>query len=302
MATRNIVLCDAGAAVIGGAIDLGIVICVGDEGSIIAARSNVISNVVVVATVASFLLSLAVLWKFLHRRNDTFTNAVLMFRLPSSLLPILTAVLPSTASSTTYLLTNLINSRCIATDIVLSLCGFVLSVGPPAIIILFWQTFCRGAHSSLSCVNERKLQVEKGHTNGAIRRFIGAQLAALSARTHKWRYAAPHHNRQTLVDEETSLPLRMGWTILLEYRQLWFASLDLVIIFLAACFGVASGLEGVEQCRAFSLVVVAMFTAELVILCIARPFTTVLSAVHTATCLFLTVLSATAQLIFVFLS
>jgi hypothetical protein len=78
--------------------------------------------------------------------------------------------------------------------------------------------------------------------------------------------------------------LRLAWAVLLEYRVSWFAAVDLGVIALAATLSVAGGLAGASMCRAFSAVIVVVLLLEFVLLCVTRPFTTLLSTVHSATC------------------
>ncbi|CUE70624.1 membrane-associated protein, putative [Bodo saltans] len=300
MATRNIALCDAGSAVIGGAIDLGIVICAGDDGNSIAARNTIISNMVLIAIVASLLVGFAVLWKFVM--HSTYGVGMLECRLPSSLLPILTAALPSTASSTTYLLSNLRSTPCMGTDIVLSVFGAVTVACVPSTILLFWVRYCRdGSQEGLTCgqVKQPTSPINTNNHRSLYQRINRTRelIALLLYRGWRWGTVAPRPH-----GHRPHASLALAWPLLLEYKVVWFASLDLTSVVIGNCFSVVSGLDGVSWCESLSVTITLIFLLELVLLCLTRPFTTLFSTVQTATSLALTVISLTTQTAFVFLN
>jgi hypothetical protein len=119
IATRSIALCDADGAVVSGVIDVGAVVCSGGDRTI-AARNTIVSNVALIGVVAACAGLAVVAWRLLCR-DATLAGAALVLRLPSSLLPIFAAALPSTAASATYLLARLGSSPCVGIDVVLAL-------------------------------------------------------------------------------------------------------------------------------------------------------------------------------------
>jgi hypothetical protein len=160
MATRSMVMCDADAAVGGGVVDLGLTICGGDAGSAlvsaaasVAARSAVVSNAALVFVVFCLLMVLSATWfAALPGGGSTLLDAMTVFVLPSSLLPVWVAVLPTTAAATAMLIGRIGDSRCVATDAVLSALGVVLSLTPSAALTALWITKAYGPGSPWSCV------------------------------------------------------------------------------------------------------------------------------------------------------
>ncbi|CUG19539.1 membrane-associated protein, putative [Bodo saltans] len=94
--------------------------------------------------------------------------------------------------------------------------------------------------------------------------------------------------------------MEAAWAVLLEYRELRYGALDAFVLAMVSCAGVASGLDGSgAACRGWGLLAVLLMVAQLVVMFPLRPFTTLFSFVQTAVTLALTILSALAQLAYV---
>ncbi|CUI15068.1 transmembrane protein, putative [Bodo saltans] len=85
MAIRNMVMCDADAAIGGGVVDLDLGICTSTLGgdSTAVARSAIASNLVLVGVVGLFLTSVSVCWALVQ--SESVRKAAVVMALPSSL-------------------------------------------------------------------------------------------------------------------------------------------------------------------------------------------------------------------------
>lgn len=97
MAIRSMVLCDANSAVGGGVIDLSLSICrqlltSDDDSALSVSRSAIVSNVVLIVVVTVTVFVLTISWSMVA--HVSWKDSAPSLRVPSSLLPVLTAVAP----------------------------------------------------------------------------------------------------------------------------------------------------------------------------------------------------------------
>ncbi|CUG08287.1 transmembrane protein, putative, partial [Bodo saltans] len=291
MAIRRMVLCDADAAVGGGVIDLELRICdaPAQASSLTVARNAIVSNIVLIAEVAALLLLLAALWACMMRTS--VINGTRAVCLPSSLLPVLTTVVPSTAASSVFLLARIGISPCVAIDVVLALIGLAIAVLPcGGFLVLRLGKVLDGAWRCEPRI-ERRTGMQQYSSSEGESKVLTVKLSTLvrnaCARTHEWKSA-------------DGTGLEAAWAVLLEYRDLRYGAFDSGALAFVSCLSIVSGLSGFgAQCRALGLVVVLLLLVQLVLLVSLRPLTTLVSTVHSAMTLALTFLTALFQLVFV---
>ncbi|CUF43954.1 membrane-associated protein, putative [Bodo saltans] len=293
IATRSVALCSATSSVEGGVIDFNFHLCVTDslDDSITAAaadlaRSAIVSNVVLIAIAVVFFVALVALWSAMGRL--ALMNAVCVFCLPSSLMPVLTAVVPSTIASATFLLAELRSSSSVGCDIALGLIGLVIGLLPLVGFVWIWAYIkiagwsCVRRDATSDTVDRQRLSLVTQCTN---------VISRVTHRVHTWQ-----KNGQI----EKSLSLQAAWVVLLEFRDLRYGVADAAVLAVVSCLSVVSGLStSTSQCRVWSLVVLLLLVGQLVLLMATRPLTSLLANVYAALTLVLTILSTLTQLVFV---
>ncbi|CUG90874.1 transmembrane protein, putative [Bodo saltans] len=288
MAIRSMVMCDADAAVSRGVIDLDFSLCTADSAASVSARSAIISNFVVVGAVGVLLTFISFSWAFL--RNESVLKAAVIMALPSSLLPILTIVIPSTTSSIVFLGTRLSSSTCRGIDTSLMVAGLLLPIAPVVGVLWVWLVKAHGSDAKWLCTH-RPTTVSPPpaptHLAGKLRSF------ALSGVERRWKWQP---SAAALSSEGTPSSAQV---LLLEYRLLWYYCLDNVLLCVVTALSIASGLDqgNLILCQVATGAVVALLVVQLIVCLIARPFTSLLAHVATILNLALTFLSVGAQLI-----
>ncbi|CUG85115.1 GP46-like surface antigen, putative [Bodo saltans] len=280
MAVRQMVLCDAAGAVGGGVIDMELSICdtSAERSSLSDARSAIISNIVLVGAVTTVLLLFVALW--VRVRRTSFLDAVCIFCLPSSLLPVLSTVVPSTTASSVLLFARVGTSTCVGVDVVLAVLGLIIAALPFFGFLLIW--FVKDCSGVWRCQR-------RSH-----RVAVGLDAFAMVRR-------ALHRSHEWDSSEQGDHSLSAARVVLLEYCDLRYGVLDSGCLFAVACLSVVSGLSGSEaQCRAWSfLALLLLLLVQFVLLVVLRPLTTVVSTVHSFVTLGLTLLSVLSQLVFI---
>ncbi|CUG94400.1 GP46-like surface antigen, putative [Bodo saltans] len=289
MATRSMVLCNANAAIGGGVADFDLTICGArtdddDAGTAaVTAGSALVSNVVIILIVIAAALLLSAVWAWFTSKG--VRAAICDLCLPSSLLSVWITVVPSCTSSAVFLFARVNRSSCVGVDIVLGVLGLLMSVVPCGASALLWSSrVCGGERAPWVCLvkheNERKYL-----------RQVPRHLHRLLRRRYEWQSTADRSS--------TSNDMKAAWVVLLEYRELRYCALDACVLCAVSCITVLSGLTGSEAaCRGWSMVAVLLMVAQLVVLCAARPFTSIFSTMVAGVTLFLTVLSSLSQLVF----
>ncbi|CUG91027.1 GP46-like surface antigen, putative, partial [Bodo saltans] len=256
LATRSLILCDADSAMNGGVLDMGIVICATTSTTgVVAARSAIVNNLLLVVVLFS-VLAVAML-SFRYQMPALMPLDTFCF--PSSLLPALTIVGPSTAAAATYLLARLGSSACVAGDVVLGVVGLAVAGCPCCFVVYVWTSLERHK-SAVSC--ERSDVRHTADFDGCIGTVVAAVRKG-AERRWKWKY-----------DDVSQF--KYAWVLLLDVRLLWYAVMDsalLVVIAIAAVIGGLSGSGDVDSCRGWSIVVIVLMCIQLLVLLYYQPFT-----------------------------
>ncbi|CUE76391.1 GP46-like surface antigen, putative [Bodo saltans] len=294
MAIRSMVVCDADASVGGGVLDFGIQLCPSSAETDVA-RSAVVSNVVALACVFVFLLLLSCVWA--HARGVSLRSALLVFSMPSSAYPACVAVLPSTSAAIALLIARVNSSTCVGLDAVLIGLGLIVAVGCECALTAVWMTGHCGDNTihnvpRWECRQRpRHLPANDARLISLYARVFQPFAAVVLHRAWKW-HATLRSSR---------VPLKRAWAVLLEYRVLWFATLDSGMLVVVAVLAVVGGLEGTDSslCRSVVSVVLVLMVCQLLLMMLLRPYTTLFSAVHGVVTLALTCLSIAAQIAFI---
>ncbi|CUG90458.1 transmembrane protein, putative [Bodo saltans] len=280
MATRSMVMCSADSAVGGGLVDLELSLC-SDASSTsgpVAARSGIVSNIVLIAVVLAVLVALCVAWSALA--GTSLVDASRVFCLPSSTLSMWTALLPSTAASATLLFGRIGDTACVAMDVALAVVGATVVIIPCVALGALWHVSCGGATGPRWVCTKASSGLRTPHS--AMQRGL--------RRVWKWSNVGSHM-------------LQPVWAVLLEYRILWYAVLDTTMLAAFAVLGVVSGLgTSTGVCHALTMVALLLMIVQLCVVLIVRPFTTLFSLVHTSVTLSLTCVGLLAQLLFMLTS
>ncbi|CUG06549.1 membrane-associated protein, putative [Bodo saltans] len=154
MARRILAMCNADSAGSGGLVDFDVDICSQQQGSPEAiARSAVVSNIALIGLVVVLFTVIIALES--HYKSISVGDAAATFCLPSSLLTVWVAVVPSITSAATLLLGRLKSSSCTTVDAVLGVLGLLTSIVPVAGILFVWYTRSRGEAAEWRCVHYR---------------------------------------------------------------------------------------------------------------------------------------------------
>jgi hypothetical protein len=92
------------------------------------------------------------------------------------------------------------------------------------------------------------------------------------------------------------------WVVLLEYRCVWYAALDVAILMSISILSVVSGLGSQALCRSSSVISLILLIIQWIVVLTVRPLTTLFSLVHVSLTMALTILSVLAQLVFLLVS
>jgi hypothetical protein len=283
MATRSMVMCDADAAIGGGVLDLGLVPCAAEDNSNNTARSAVVSNVVLVCAVGLVILAFGLVLAARDRGRPFLpalrvSTAVVL--LPSSLLPVLVAVVPSTASSAALLAARLESSTCHGVDAVLVGVAVAVVVAPVVGGALVLRVTAR---CGWECV---RLEAAVPPSDAFA---LTRALRYATRRRYKWQ---PSKCRAITegVTTTASAPMQRMWVVLLEYRELWYAALDCCGLVAVGALAVVGGLAP-ASCRLFTGVVIALQCVQLLVLVVVQPYTTLFEWIYSVVTLSLTILS-----------
>jgi hypothetical protein len=276
MAMRAAVLCtyreEAAKSTIG---PLGLKIesaadCDDDDSSIAMYRGTIVGNIVI----AAVLLCLIVVAAFAMARMQCQQLGQILRHLafPSSLLPVWLVVLSSTTTATLQL--ALSSSGC-ASDLVCVIVGIALIAVPLAALVAL------AAHWS-SPMTPRRLKEDP--TTG----FFGR----LFRRSWTWELM-DQDGAHNIADNN---PLRHANMVLREYRVLWFATLDALVLIVVGVLVAISGHGPPAQCITAGILIAVCFAIQLLLCVVFLPFTTLFwigYGVFTAT---VTLISACLQL------
>lgn len=193
-------------------------------------------------------------------------------------------MVPSSAACATLLLARLGSSECVALDVVLGVVGLALSSLPGVVFLLLWA-----CHVSDWC-DSRWITIAHSSKRASI---SGHPLAAMVKRmtTRRWEWNTIHGDVVGMV---------FAWPVLLEYRELRYGAIDSGVLLMVSIASVISGLDRSNaQCRGWGLVALLLLIAQVVVVLVVQPFTTLFSQVWAIITISLTCLGVLAQLVFV---
>ncbi|CUF98706.1 membrane-associated protein, putative, partial [Bodo saltans] len=285
---RTACCCATSAAGASGVVDFNLLICT-QSPDLVDARSAIVSNVVLVAAVTLLMLLSAGIWCGVAKTTLLKTISE-VFLLPSSLFPIVMSAIPSTTVATTLIIANVGNSTCILVDVALLVLGILFVASPLAGYAWLRETALGSGHT-WSCKFKSDSVVSPGSSFVAELRVVVRRVAR-----RQWKWHATE-------DADYQL-MRRAWVVLLEFRVLWYGAADVFFLVVVSLLAVASGLDvGNEAlCRGCSAAAVALLSAQVTVLCVWRPYTTLFSLVYNVLTTALTCVSVAAQLAFVMTS
>jgi hypothetical protein len=273
--TRALLLCDADKAVGGALIDFQLAeVCTAGSSRIATteARSAIVSNLFLLGATHAIVLVLVLAWA--RAASTTVQDAAISFCLPSALLPLWTAVVPTTTAAAVQLFSHIDGSLCATTDVVVATAGSLVAVAPfvaCCVGSLYWNS------DEWICARRAR-----GASQSGILRVL------LRINERRWAWTA----RSRDASEQQLTPV---WAVLLEYRLLWY-------VVLIAAIAVVSGLDGDATCRGWTTAALVVLLVQLAILCGAQPFTSIFSFLYATTTLSLTCASVAAQLAYIYVS
>jgi hypothetical protein len=287
LTVRSMVVCDADTAVSGGVLDPGFLLCssTSDPASD-TARSAVASNLVLFGLVVVLLLALAAVWATV--RSKPMREVLATLALPSSLMTVAMAVIPSSMSGAVLLAARYSSSSCGALDAVLIVAGLLASVAPLLFVVRLWSRKARGDAPAWVCALH---PVELPPQDGKALTAVTSALRRGLHRSWKWSRAA-----QPSMGTPQSAQV-----LLLEYRVLWYPALDAAVLTAVALLTVVGGLnhENRALCRGTTAAVVVMLIAQCILIVTIQPFSTLFSLVVSTVTVGLTCISVVAQLVVV---
>ncbi|CUG90058.1 GP46-like surface antigen, putative [Bodo saltans] len=269
----------------GGLIDFGfLVTCAADQNpSVSAARSGVVSNIVLLVVVHAVLLIAAAGWAVV--KSVSFVKALAELCMPSSFMPVWIAVVPTTSDSIVAVMSQLSNSPCLALDATFLACGLAILIVPVAALCMLQRALtCKPADAG-------ETSATKHFTCGARAR---SRIAWATNRTWLW-----DSHSGGARDAGRSVLIGSAFVVLREFRVLWYPILDTAILVIISGFSALSGDDTGDQ-RGWMIAILVLLTAQLVVMIVTRPFTTVMSFAYQTISVALSCLSVAFQLAFMF--
>jgi hypothetical protein len=304
-ATQSLVMCRVATAVGVGVADFELKVCDdNEEGISNVARSAITSNAVAVAIVGAALCLLSVAWKVLSStRSVTLLEGAYRMCLPSSMLSVWVLVAPSTTAAWTFLLSDLSTSTCLTTDVFLALCGMMMSISPILALTALWFFWARpSATATLLCTFESPPQNIQRRYHSELLHQVAQHLQHALYRRWKWGKSVQKQKNNNGAAMNMCTNLAPIWVVLLEYRCVWYAALDVAILMSISVLSVVSGLGSQALCRSSSGISLILLIIQWIVVLTVRPLTTLFSLVHVSLTMALTILSVVAQLVFLFFS
>ncbi|CUF94267.1 membrane-associated protein, putative [Bodo saltans] len=200
------------------------------------------------------------------------------------------AIIPSSMSGAALLATRYDTSPCDALDAFLIAIGMLESVAPLLFVLRLWARKARGTSPSWVCAStpiEVPPQEEHGRVYTAMRSFVYHTVR----RSWKW-YRVRHPASGTPQSAQV---------LLLEYRVLWYPSLDASIVTGVALLTVVGGLnhESPFLCRGSTVLVIFLLLGQLTVIPFFQPFTTRVSHIAAMANAILTTASVVLQFVIV---
>ncbi|CUI11647.1 membrane-associated protein, putative [Bodo saltans] len=325
LATKSMVICDVDTAMDNGVMDFNFIVCpsdalMSDNGAIfesatpaaIPARSALLSNLIVIGTAAVLLMLAGACWAVLQNTSLRF-GLLRVMCLPSSLLPVWTAALPSLASSFAVLTAQIASNDhlCLPSDVAMVVAGVVFSLAPASAILALWHRkisakVTGGASPPIfwECVAIPERPVPPKQRRYAFQR-LKLLLIRITRRSWKWGNFTTNTSGELTQPSPllpTSIALRAAFVLLTDFRLLWYAgAVDQAVLVAVSILSVVSGLDNTNRalCIGCTATVVGLLLAQFVVVARCSPFTSLLSFVFGLVTVLLTCLGVFAQLMFI---
>jgi hypothetical protein len=287
-AVRSLVLC-SGDTVAEGLLPLMVVVCNGtrdDAG--VTARGAIVGNLALWA--AACLLMAAVAAAYAHIVGVRKSGSVVALGLPSPLLPLLTATVPSTASATFYLLQR--RDVC-APDGAIAAVGVAMCVVPIAAMAL------------IAYVVPRELRLVRGQEPSEAGHLCAPQrlrplLSLLFHRRVRWCDMMHDDPTGGAATPSGSWLRRCATVVLLDYAAVWYACADVAVLTVACLLGSVSALGSMGACRVSAIALLLLYGGLAALCAATRPFTTLFSHVYALTSLCLSTAAVACQVWYLF--
>ncbi|CUF62356.1 transmembrane protein, putative [Bodo saltans] len=293
MALRSVVLCSGEQAATAAGGPLGIVVAAkscGTDATTSIHRGTILGNLLLVGGSAILLAIFAAFVATSQRRETGDVLRQLSF--PSCLLPVWVIVLPSTSM---VQLGALMLAVC-AADVICIILGVVMVAVPmSASVWLMWWAPAK-AHRAVPLSNSTALnslmrllrRIFRPLWRWELHRDKAAgttfSLGASTAQVHEAFSIGPTH------------PLRYAHSVLHEYRLLWFAVLDVVVLSVVGVLVAISGHGPKSQCTTATILTAALYATQWIICALVQPFTSLFGVGFQMFTLTFTIISAAVQL------
>lgn len=237
-----------------------------------SARGAVAGNTVVLCAAAMCLFACAAL--FVAVTKCSLPVAVLRVALPSSLHPVWVTVLQSTVGAAPPLVPPYSGGDAAA------VCALAaVAAGPPLVLcVLLYRV---KQHLQLIAVPS-----------------LCSRPAAPPSFAQKWRSLWARRFRWTAVGEcGGAVSARCVWVLLLEYRALWYATVDAAVVIAVSAAASASVTAGsVPACRAVAVGILVAYAVQLVVATVTQPLLVPAAQLVTTVTLALSCVSVALQL------
>lgn len=259
------------------------------------ARGAVLGNLVLWA--AGCVLIAIVAQAYSATAFVTQKGAVEALGVPSPLLPLVVATVPSTVSGTFVLL----RSSC-AADIMVGTLGALMA----ALLLVVLGGLASRLPSRLVCVVVIfKAPATLRASSGCLRSCFEVTLGRLMHRRFRWvargDEAKPEMTESVALQSNTILRLeRLATLIVLEYAAVWYLFVDSAVLTAAGFLGAVSTLGSAAACRGSAAAIAVLYAGQLAVCAVAKPFTSLFSHVHTLFSLTLSTASVFCQVWYLF--
>ncbi|CUI14300.1 GPI-anchored surface protein, putative [Bodo saltans] len=309
-AMRSLALCSASTAV-KGVLTLTVDNC-GDANDTAAsdAWGNVLGNLVLWG--AGLVFMAVVIAAYAHVGDTSLRVAAEALGAPSQLLPLVVVTIPSTASSTFYLLS--VSASCSANGF-LAAVGVAMCVVPIVVLsavsyavprrltlVMRQQPKARfpsyGVQSCVALCSPLFFQRVKWHENDAPLGNVQGQLSATEMQDPL--PLATTMNATNMMHSNAHTWRRATAVLLMDYAVVWFACIDVAVLTVSCVLGALGMLEDQGVCQAGAVVILVLYLMQLALCAVLRPFTTLFSHVYALFSLALSVFAMTCGVWFLY--
>jgi DNA-binding beta-propeller fold protein YncE len=310
-AMRSMQMC--GGGFMSGIVQISTNACGSDDNAAGAggeARDGITGNMVVIASCVT--IGAALCWLIASCSPTAYSSkspwlvAMRMIALPSCFTPVLVVTLPTTAGLSFVLLAGPGSIFC-GVDIPLGLLGMLIAVTVTGAPLILWQW----SVGRLEVRAETDITKAAAPNNNGVVVSTVAQRWWIARQWEIWMSIQRHWHQVDLKGSFSSEPpdsasqnndeTTPGWdrhvaVVLHEYHLLWYFAIDTVVLFVAGLLvGVTQSFPDASVCGACGIFVAVMYSAQLVLCCKLRPFTSMFGNLHGLLVLTLSSVSALLQ-------